>query len=114
LVRPWICLYVEPTVWDIACTIPRKALPNAMPAIVAALCIVSRACGSFSLTDFSMLAKINLMAWSASPSVKSFAYTDTNASVACVRASIPESAATNEGIFWVRFGSTIATVGVSA
>lgn len=48
------------------------------------------------------------------PSVKSFAYTDTYASIEWVRASKPASEASLRG--WVRAstGSTMATDGVSA
>ena len=59
-------------------------------------------------------SKISRIACRAMPSVKSLAYTDTYASVACVRASNPESAASDFGIIAVSTGSMIATVGVSA
>ena len=64
--------------WAIACTMPRNALPKAMPAIVPALCIFSRAscvAGSAGspFTDASRFSKISLIACSAMPSVKSLA-----------------------------------------
>ena len=62
----------------IACTIPRNALPKAIPAIVPALCIFSLAAvvsvaPGFPLTDVAMLSKISRIACSAMPSVKSLA-----------------------------------------
>ena len=62
----------------IACTIPRNAFPNAIPAIVPALCIFSLAitvsgAPGVPFTDTAMLSKISLMACNAMPSVKSLA-----------------------------------------
>lgn len=57
---------------------------------------------------------MSLMAWRHWPSVKSFAYTETYASVAWVSASKPESAVTVGGRFIGSIGSMIATFGVSA
>ncbi len=90
-----------------AWTMPRKALPKAMPAMVPALCVLSRACAlpARSVTAASMLSKIRRIACSARPSVKSLAYTDAYASMAWVRASKPLS---------VSSGSTMATLGVRA
>ncbi len=71
LVRPWATWKVLPRVCAMAWTRPRKALANAMPATVDALCIRSRASGSSAprTTHRSRLSKISLMAWRHSPSV---------------------------------------------
>ncbi len=78
LVRPCTRWKVEPITWAIACTIPRNAFPKAMPAMVPALCIFSRAslvAGSAGspFTDWARLSKISRIACRAMPSVKSLA-----------------------------------------
>ena len=75
LVRPCATWNVAPRVCDMACTMPRKALPNAMPAIVPALCIFSRAAGSAApwCTARARLPKMSRTACRARPSVKSLA-----------------------------------------
>ena len=76
--RPCTRWYVEPTTWAMACTMPRNELPNAMPAIVPALCMISRAsCVAGSVgspfTDAARFSKIRRTACIAMPSVKSLA-----------------------------------------
>ncbi|CPU65123.1 Uncharacterised protein [Mycobacteroides abscessus] len=73
--RPCTRWKVEPTVCAMACTMPSIAEPNAMPAMVAALCIFSRAFGAAApcVTESSMCSKTILIACRHNPSVKSFA-----------------------------------------
>ena len=54
------------------------------------------------------------MAFSAAASVKSFAFFDTNASIACVRTSIPVSAVIDGGTVFVSSASRIASSGRSS
>ena len=93
---------------------PRYAFAKAMPAMVDALCIFSLASGSLAplWTARGRYSKTISTALTANASVKSDAMTETKASVACVRTSIPVSAVMDFGRVIVNAGSMMATVGV--
>ena len=93
--------------------IPRDATLKAAPAIQDALCICARAFRSDpSVTHRSRKSKTVRMDFSAKASVKSLAFVETNASIACVRTSIPVSAVIFGGTVSVSSGSRNTTSGV--
>ena len=95
---------------------PRNAFANAIPAIVAAFAIFSRASGSFGPLSYARGRYLNIVfnASSARPSVNSVAIMEAYASRAWVTASMPEALVSPFGADICISASTIAIFGISS